>query len=174
MCMLTPEQCAYKSTYWRAWSYADLHYGLPTVAFCLAFIGVFAVANFVAARVNRSTGASSPLYRRLIAVSRYCTYKRFHVSALGWYSPPLGQLMMAGAGIIYFFSMVLGPKPYYWPNTPEVQYGDSPPVATRSGWMAVALLPFIFALCHAFPFIVARIQGGTMTEQWRKSLFYWT
>lgn len=83
--------------------YADYHYAIPTVAFCLAFVGVFAVCNFVAARVNRTTGAKSTSYRRIIAVSRYCTYKRFHVAPLGWYTPPLGQLLMAGVGIIFFF-----------------------------------------------------------------------
>ncbi|PYH98954.1 hypothetical protein BO71DRAFT_343758, partial [Aspergillus ellipticus CBS 707.79] len=42
--------------------------------------------------------------------------------------------------------MTLGPQPYYWPNTEAVSYGGSPPLATRSGWMALALLPFILAL----------------------------
>lgn len=37
-------------------------------------------------------------------------------------------------------AMTLGPKPYYWPST---SYGGSPPIATRTGWMAVALLPFV-------------------------------
>ncbi|PWY77914.1 ferric-chelate reductase [Aspergillus eucalypticola CBS 122712] len=42
--------------------------------------------------------------------------------------------------------MTLGPQPYYWPNTETVSYGGSPPIATRSGWMALALLPFVLAL----------------------------
>ncbi|KAH8430011.1 ferric reductase family protein [Aspergillus melleus] len=42
--------------------------------------------------------------------------------------------------------MTLGPKPYYWPNTRELSYGSSPPIATRTGWMALALLPFVLAL----------------------------
>ena len=37
--------------------------------------------------------------------------------------------------------MTLGPSPYYWPT--DVSYGDSPPIATRTGWMALALLPFV-------------------------------
>lgn len=39
--------------------------------------------------------------------------------------------------------MTLGPKPYYWPNTKELSYGSSPPIATRTGWMALALLPLV-------------------------------
>ena len=42
--------------------------------------------------------------------------------------------------------MTLGKHPYYWPNTTEVNYGDSPPIATRSGWMSLACLPFVLAL----------------------------
>ena len=43
-------------------------------------------------------------------------------------------------------SMTLGKHPYYWPNTAQVSYGDSPPIATRSGWMSIACLPFVLAL----------------------------
>ncbi|KAF7595652.1 hypothetical protein BBP40_005400 [Aspergillus hancockii] len=44
--------------------------------------------------------------------------------------------------------MTLGPRPFYWPNTRDgkVSYGNSPPLATRAGWMALALLPFVLAL----------------------------
>lgn len=37
--------------------------------------------------------------------------------------------------------MTLGSKPYYWPT--DASYGSSPPIATRAGWMALALLPFV-------------------------------
>lgn len=37
--------------------------------------------------------------------------------------------------------MTLGPKPYYWPT--DASYGSSPPIATRAGWMALGLLPFV-------------------------------
>lgn len=42
--------------------------------------------------------------------------------------------------------MTLGPQPYYWPNTPTLSYGSSPPIATRTGWMALACLPFMIVL----------------------------
>lgn len=40
-------------------------------------------------------------------------------------------------------AMTLGPQPYYWPNTTTLSFGGSPPVATRTGWMALACLPFL-------------------------------
>lgn len=39
--------------------------------------------------------------------------------------------------------MTLAAKPYYWPNTTEIHYGNSPPIATRTGWMALGCLPFL-------------------------------
>jgi hypothetical protein len=36
--------------------------------------------------------------------------------------------------------MVLAPKPYYWS---DIMFGGSPPLATRSGWLALACMPFI-------------------------------
>ena len=38
--------------------------------------------------------------------------------------------------------MDLAPKPYYWPS---LEFGASPPLATRSGWMALACMPLVFA-----------------------------
>jgi predicted ferric reductase len=49
-------------------------------------------------------------------------------------------------GAVFFFSMTFGPKPYYWPNTEMVSYGGSPPLATRTGWMALGLFPFTIIL----------------------------
>jgi hypothetical protein len=43
-------------------------------------------------------------------------------------------------------AMTLGPQPYYWPNTKHVSYGSSPPIATRTGFMALGLFPFVVLL----------------------------
>jgi hypothetical protein len=40
-------------------------------------------------------------------------------------------------------AMTLGPRPYYWPNTKEISYGNSPPIATRAGFLALACMPFL-------------------------------
>jgi ferric-chelate reductase len=48
-------------------------------------------------------------------------------------------------------AMTLGPKPYYWPT--DANYGSSPPIATRAGWMALALLPFVlYVLTFSFSY----------------------
>lgn len=54
-------------------------------------------------------------------------------------------MLLGIAGLVFFLSMVLGPKPYYWPDGTQIKYGNSPPLATRSGYMALALLPFVLA-----------------------------
>ena len=36
--------------------------------------------------------------------------------------------------------MTVAPQPYYWPS---LDWGSSPPLATRSGWMALACMPFV-------------------------------
>lgn len=47
--------------------------------------------------------------------------------------------------------MTLGPHPYYWPNTKEISYGGSPPIATRTGFMALACLPFLMYAAFCLP-----------------------
>ncbi|WYZ44867.1 hypothetical protein EsH8_VIII_000183 [Colletotrichum jinshuiense] len=47
---------------------------------------------------------------------------------------------------MFFLAMTLGPRPYYWPNTKEISFGNSPPLATRAGYMALACMPFLFIL----------------------------
>jgi hypothetical protein len=42
---------------------------------------------------------------------------------------------------IYLFpGLLLAVKPYYWPN---VEMGHSPPIATRAGWISIAIMPFM-------------------------------
>lgn len=74
-------------------------------------------------------------------VFRYLCYRNY--TPWGISTPPVGIMILLGVGAIYFLCLVLGPQPYYWPNTPAKHYGDSPPIATRSGWMALAMLPFL-------------------------------
>ncbi|KAG2416605.1 hypothetical protein HFD88_007820 [Aspergillus terreus] len=128
-CKLTPEQCAYRRGHWRYWYEADHVYALNTIYFLCA------------TRLKQSA-----LWRRPTAVARYLAYKCFQLPALVHNSSSLGVLLLGIIGTIFFFAMTLGPKPYYWPNTDTVSYGSSPPIATRAGWMALALLPFVLAL----------------------------
>jgi hypothetical protein len=79
---------------------------------------------------------------RLRAIYRWLSYKSFRVPFLNWNSAPIGLLLLGTAGLIFFLAMTLGPQPYYWPS--DGDYGSSPPIATRAGWMSLACMPFVF------------------------------
>ncbi|KAK2745331.1 hypothetical protein FQN55_006236 [Onygenales sp. PD_40] len=66
-----------------------------------------------------------------------------------WISAYTPQRLKQSAGwsrMIAFFPMTFGPRPYYWPNTKGISYGNSPPIATRTGFLALAPMPFLFLL----------------------------
>lgn len=92
---------------------------------------------------------------RVVAVNRYLGNRSFRIHALNWNSAPLGVLILGAIGAVFFFAMTLGPHPYYWPNTRELSYGNSPPIATRTGWMSLACMPFVFATSPKSNFITA-------------------
>lgn len=128
---------------------ADWHYALPTVAFFLTAIALFAIP-FLLSPFFAPT--RRPLFAKARSAARFLSYRQYRLKALNWNSAPLGVLLLGGVGAIFFFSMVLGPKPYYWPNVKEPgttelleSWGGSPPIATRSGWLALGCLPFIMA-----------------------------
>ncbi|KAF2167397.1 hypothetical protein M409DRAFT_66013 [Zasmidium cellare ATCC 36951] len=137
-------QCEYQLGYWRNWNIADYHYALPAVAFFLVAIVLFAIAN-IAEEFLPKVASQSGLARRVKRVARYLSYRNFRISFLDWNSAPLGLLLLGSVGLIYFLCMTLVPQPYYWPNTPTVDHGDQPPIVTRSGWLSIACLPFVFA-----------------------------
>ncbi|KAH7305761.1 ferric-chelate reductase [Stachybotrys elegans] len=142
-CELTPEQCAYQSGYWRWWYEADHRYALPTVALLLVAIILFTIANafviFAPAKWHQNR-----LLGRLLSYSRLLSYTSWRCG--NWNTHSLGAYMLASVGFVFFFAMLLGPRPYYWPNTDEVNFGGSPPIATRAGWMSLACLPFVLIL----------------------------
>lgn len=141
---------------------ADWVYGHATLYFMCAVVGVFAIPHILT-RIWRASKRDNPLkgnkiWQRALASTRFLGYRTFYLRGLNWYSPATGVMLLGLAGLIYFMctfelstipsvkltpkvALTLGPKPYYWPKKPS--YGDSPPIATRSGWMALALLPFV-------------------------------
>ncbi|RMZ37285.1 ferric-chelate reductase [Aspergillus flavus] len=139
-CKMTPEQCAYRYE-------ADHVYSLNTVYFLCATIGFFTIVHFLS-KYAPVQARRSGIWRKTTAVGRYLAYKGYQLPAIRYCSPSLGVMLLGIIGTIFFFAMTLGPKPYYWPNTKDgtVSYGNSPPIATRTGWMALALLPFVLAL----------------------------
>ncbi|KFY03171.1 hypothetical protein O988_01655 [Pseudogymnoascus sp. VKM F-3808] len=139
----TTEQCDFYMQRWHFWYIADHVYALPTIAFFMSAIGIFIIGHFISSQVlgyRRFRGP--PIWQKLIAVVRYLSYRGFYVKSLGWNSAPIGLLLLGAIGAIYFFCMDLIPQPYYWST---LDFGGSPPLGTRSGWMALACMPFVFA-----------------------------
>lgn len=124
------------------------------MAFFLSTILLFAIPYLLVKALRLRSGSGNLLVRPL-AVYRYLSYKGFRVRAINWNSAPIGILLLAAVGIVFFFSMTLGPKPYYWPNTKTRSFGNSPPIATRAGWMSIGCMPFVFATSPRSNFISA-------------------
>jgi hypothetical protein len=123
---------------------ADHRYALSTIAFFLAAIVLFSTGHLFNTLASRSIRKSKGI-RFSTAIVRLVSYRAFCIPALNWTTAPLGILALGATGTIYFFCMTLGPKPYYWPTTDELHFGNSPPIATRAGWLSLACLPFVFA-----------------------------
>ncbi|KAH8195079.1 hypothetical protein TruAng_010755 [Truncatella angustata] len=142
-CMLDETwQCDYQQGYWRFWYEADHRYALPTIAFFLAVIIVFTIAYIASHVLPKRVLRTRPMIKTK-ALFRYLSYRTIRIKLLDWNSAPIGLLMLAAIAMIFFFSMTLGPRPYYWPVTAD--FGSSPPIATRAGWMGLACMPFVFA-----------------------------
>jgi hypothetical protein len=82
----------------------------------------------------------SRFFERLEAVWRMLAYRKLYILGA---VPSIGILLLVSVAIAFFAAMTFGSKPYYWPNTEEKNYGSTPPLSIRSGWMALALLPFV-------------------------------
>ncbi|KAI6782753.1 Ferric/cupric reductase transmembrane component 7 [Emericellopsis cladophorae] len=72
MCMLTPEQCAYKQRHWLFWYEADHRYAFPTLALFLCTIIVFAVVHTLDA-YGPNSWTQSKLRRRAAAATRWAS-----------------------------------------------------------------------------------------------------
>lgn len=140
---LITQECDYYKHRWHFWYIADYIFALPTVAFFMSAISIFIIGHFVSSLLLGYRKFRAPLiWQKLIAGIRYLSYRGFRVKQLEWNSAPVGVLLLGAAGTIFFFCTELAPKPYYWSDE---MYGGSPPLATRSGWLALGCMPFIFA-----------------------------
>jgi ferric-chelate reductase len=136
---------------------ADNVYALNTVYFLCAVIGVFTVSNLLV-RFSPDLVKRTRVWRATTSVSRYMAYRGYRFPVVRYWSPSLGVIVLGLVGAVFFFgtaglqmgwhqkanrdtAMTLGPTPYYWPT--DSNYGSSPPLATRAGWMALGLLPFV-------------------------------
>lgn len=142
-CKLKPAQCAIMQNWWYKFQVSDLAYGLPTIYFLISIISLFIAANLVSrfapARLSRFS-----LWRRFLSIVRYLSYKQFRLGSSRFSTPPVGAMLLLGAGLVYFLTMILAPGQYYWPT--DASYGNSPPLSTRVSWLILACLPFVLAL----------------------------
>ncbi|OPB41298.1 ferric-chelate reductase [Trichoderma guizhouense] len=152
---LTAEQCAWYKQRWHYWYIADHVFALPTIAFFMCAIGIFIIGHFISATLGCRRSQGPLLWQKLVAVVRYLSYRGFHVKSLKWNSAPVGILLLGLAGTIFFFCMDLIPQPYYWSSK---IYGNSPALATRSGWLSLACMPFIFATASKTNWITLSIR----------------
>ncbi|CAK7214557.1 hypothetical protein SCUCBS95973_002187 [Sporothrix curviconia] len=142
-CKLTPEQCAYDGRRWVNWYLADLVYARGATYFFVAGIAVFA-AVYGLTQLLPASSRRKPFWLKGLAAVRALSYpKAARFRAFGSSSPSWGVCLLGASGAAFFLGCVLGPQPYYWPNTATVHYGDSPPLATRSGYLALGCMPFI-------------------------------
>ncbi|KAI1205202.1 putative FRE ferric reductase-like transmembrane component [Annulohypoxylon truncatum] len=141
----TAAQCAYRNYRWRYWYQADHVFALSTVYFFIAVIGVCFI-GFCSQRFAPASLREKAWWRKLVASIRFLAYRRYDAAATRWRMPSLGVSLLMITGAVFFLAMTLGPQPYYWPNTQTLNYGSSPPIATRTGWMALACLPFMIIL----------------------------
>lgn len=144
-CKLTPEQCAFIGRRWVNWYLADLVYARGAVYFFVATIATFTIAYALGRLLPPSIRRRRPWLRGLAAVRALAYPNALRLRTLQWNSPSVGVCLLGVVGAAFFAGATLGPHPYYWPNTATVKYGDSPPLATRSGYLALGCLPFILA-----------------------------
>jgi hypothetical protein len=83
----------------------------------------------------------------MIAGFRFLFYRtipdlRIHKSIRPIVFPPLSVLFIGFAGVAFSMLYTFVPQPLFWQS---IQFG-SPPVAIRSGMLAVALLPWVVAM----------------------------
>ncbi|CAK5266393.1 unnamed protein product [Mycena citricolor] len=159
------------------WYTADWDYGLATVAFfCAAIFAVFLLHVTAWFRVRQQKRSQRlTLTDRIAAALRYFSARQFRVAPLGYYAPALGSLVGVAGMIIFVFVLMLSARPYIWPNP---AMGHSPPLATRTGWMALGIMPFMIAFAAKANWVT--LVTGTSHEKlqvfhrWSAVLMYVT
>lgn len=97
---------------------------------------------------------SSFLVKNVLALFRYVFYRpipniKIHKRLRPIVFPTIGVIVLAFAALAFVLLYSFVPQPLYWSS---IQFG-SPPLAIRSGMLAVALLPWIIALSMKANFI---------------------
>nr|VWO95070.1 FAD-binding FR-type domain-containing protein [Ganoderma boninense] len=143
---MTPEQALLVQARWHNWYRADWDYGRTTVYFFCAAIFVFGIVNLIfqlRQRTNDDAVQRVPLYTKVVAASRSIGARQIHIPVFDYYSPPLSAVVFVAGLITFFTALTFSVRPYRWPNP---AMGDSWPIATRSGWISIGIMPFLYVL----------------------------
>ncbi|GJE91547.1 ferric reductase family protein [Phanerochaete sordida] len=134
---------------WHDWYQADWSYGQTTVEFFCAGIGTvmllyfaFLIRSWFAARSKKPIPRRANALERGVAIYRYFTSKQVRIKSICYYAPPMGSVIGVAGIFTFVMAFSIAVRPYYWPNS---EMGSSPPLATRSGWISIAIMPFMIA-----------------------------
>ncbi|GJE95644.1 ferric reductase family protein [Phanerochaete sordida] len=154
---MTAEQIKLIGERWHDWYTADWDYGLTTVEFLCACVGAMTLLHLASTYRARASFKSTASTRhragpldRLTAGFRFVTSKQWRVQSLGYYAPPTGSIIGISCIFTFVMALALAARPFYWPN---YQMGHSPPLATRSGWISIAIMPFMIAFATKVNFV---------------------
>ncbi|KAJ6488016.1 FAD-binding domain-containing protein [Mycena sanguinolenta] len=142
---MTQDEITLIESRWHSWYSADWDYAFTTVYFFCAAIGVMALFRWGSWTLHRRSAkprSSASLFDRLVALASYTTSRGWRIKAFGYYSPPLAAILAVAIMFIWVMALILAAKPWYWPN-PAMGY--SPPLATRTGWISLGIMPFMIA-----------------------------
>ncbi|KAJ7503365.1 hypothetical protein B0H11DRAFT_582059 [Mycena galericulata] len=150
--VMTDEQKLLIITRWHDWYTADWDYGQTTVAFFCAAIAASALVNaFARFRARSPISKPSPgLSDKVTAAFRYTVARQFYLRTARWYAPPLAAVLGVAGMWIFLMALLLAVRPFYWPNE---AMGHSPPIATRAGWISIAIMPFMIAFSTKINFV---------------------
>ncbi|KAJ7676257.1 hypothetical protein B0H17DRAFT_1334504 [Mycena rosella] len=127
------------------WYIADWDYGQTTLAFFCAAILASAIINRFAwfharSAISKNGKAGQRFFDKLTAAFRYTGARQFHLRATNWYAPPLAAILGVVGMLVFITALMLAVRPFYWPSE---EMGHSPPIATRAGWISIAIMPFM-------------------------------
>ncbi|KAM5541792.1 hypothetical protein V8D89_004521 [Ganoderma adspersum] len=150
---ITPEEASLVEARWHSFYTADWDYGRTTVYLFCAAIFVFGIVNLIFQLRQRASGDAVrkiPLYTKIVAASRSIGARQIYVPMFDYYSPPLTAIVLVAGMVVFFTALTFAAHPYIWPN-PAMGY--SWPIATRTGWISIGIMPFVFVLGTKVNFI---------------------